>query len=71
MPMAYDNSARNTRASNHVVRLSIHAQHSDNADGGVVVWYNLAQLPSESPLREAWAEGVASHALIGRRISNR
>jgi hypothetical protein len=41
------------------------------ADGGVEVWYNLAQLPSQSPLREAWAECLARYALIGRRITNR
>ena len=40
-------------------------------DGGIEVWYNLPQLPSESPLREAWAECLASHALTGRRITNR
>jgi hypothetical protein len=40
-------------------------------DGGIEVWYNLAQLPSESPLREIWAVHQSSHALIGRRITNR
>ena len=40
-------------------------------DGGIEVWYNLAQLPSESPLREAWAEYLVSYALVGRRITNR
>lgn len=40
-------------------------------DGGIEVWYNLAQLPSESPLREIWAEHLSSYALIGRRVANR
>ena len=40
-------------------------------DGGVEVWYNLAQLPTESPLREVWAACLASYALVGRRITNR
>ena len=40
-------------------------------DGGIEVWYNLAQLPSESPLRDAWAECLADYALVGRRITNR
>jgi hypothetical protein len=40
-------------------------------DGGIEVWYNLAQLPSQSPLREIWAEHLSRHALSGRRITNR
>jgi hypothetical protein len=40
-------------------------------DGGIEVWYNLPQLPSEPPLREAWANCLSTYALVGRRITNR